>query len=154
MNDILFSPYLKQYKTPLGALFVYEDLNLKIRIKNTYKIYNLQIVINSDEGEVIKKLMNFSYEDDLDFINYNLYTITLKFDKPYLYWYHFEFDDCYGHHYIGRDEAMNAYLCDHDVSNFQLNVHYKTNSDFSWCQGKVMYQIFPDRFKKNGNKSN
>lgn len=151
MNDILFSPYLKQYKTPLGALFVYEDVKLKLRIIKSYKIYNLQIVVSDDDGLVFKKLLSLSYEDDVQFIDYNLFTITLKFDKPYLYWYHFEFDDCYGHHYIGRNEAMDAELCDDDVSNFQINVGYKTTSNFDWYQGKVMYQIFPDRFKKGGN---
>lgn len=151
MNDILFSPYLKQYKTPLGALFVYEDVVLKIRITKKYKIYNLQIVVSNDDGEVFRKPLNISFEDDLQFIDYNLFTVTFNFETPYLYWYHFEFDDCYGHHYIGRNDAMDAVLTDCEVSNFQINVTEITDSNFDWYQGKVMYQIFPDRFYKAGN---
>ena len=151
MSDILFSPYLKQYKTPLGALFVYEDVNLKIRITKKYRIYNLVIVVSNDEKELFRKPLEFKYDDEIEYAEYNLYSVCFSFNKPYIYWYHFEFDDYYGHHFIGRNNAMDAVLTDYNVSNFQLNVMLPNKSDLSWYQGKIMYQIFPDRFSKGGN---
>ncbi len=153
MTDILFSPYLKQCKTPLGALFVYEDVVLKLRILKQYRIYNLVVVVTDDCRELFRKPLSLACDDNANLYDYkyNLYTVSFSFNKPYIYWYHFEFDDCFGHHYIGRNDDLDALLCDNNVNNFQINVTNPTSCNLDWYQGKIMYQIFPDRFKKSGN---
>lgn len=147
MTDILYCPYLNKSKTPVGALHVYEETTLRLRITKSYNIYDLKIIVENDTKEVLRKPLYLIPEYD-NF--YNVYEVKLSFDSPYLYWYYFSFSDCYGTHYIGRDESLNAKLCDYNVKKFQLNVGYETTNDLSWFQGKVMYQIFPDRFNRSG----
>ena len=144
MRDILFSPYLSYYKYPVGSVEVNSEVTFTIKITKSYDIYNLMInLFNDNNEEVITKPLYYVYDND---DSYNTFQVKASFSHPYLYWYHFSFDDCYGHHFIGRDNELNAKLYDNDIRNFQLNVYNGTDSDFSWFQGKVMYQIYPDRF--------
>ena len=150
MKDILFSPYLSFYKSPVGAIRTDEEVILTIKITKSFEIYNLLLSVYNDSNEEVFTKPLYYYED---FDNsYNTYQVKFTINKPYIYWYHFSFNDCYGRHYIGRDEELNAKLVDSKVCNFQLNVYEKQNSDFSWYQGKVMYQIYPDRFYVGGKR--
>ena len=144
MKDILYCPYLSYYKSPVGGVFVDDEITLTIKITKSYEIYNLMVnFYNDKEEEVLSKPLYYLDTGDM---NYHTYQVKVAFSSPYLYWYHFSFNDCFGHHYIGRDEKLEASLTDTNVCDFQLNVSNKTTSDFSWFQGKVMYQIYPDRF--------
>ena len=148
MNDLLFSPYLSYYKMPVGGIKVGEEVRFNIKITKSYNISNLTIDFYNDDNNLV--LSKPLYEITSDDYNYHKYEVKLSIDKPYLYWYHFSFDDCFGHHYIGRSDDLGAMLYDSDVRNYQLNVYNETDSDFSWYQGKVMYQIYPDRFNIGG----
>ena len=148
MENILYKPYLSFYKNPVGGVATNTEIVITIKITKTYEICNLMInFYNDDLEEVLAKPLY--YIDDNDYY-YHTYQVKVMFEKPYLYWYHFTFDDCFGRHYIGRDDELNAKLYDKDTRNFQLNIFEKQNSDFSWFQGKVMYQIYPDRFNIGG----
>ena len=150
MNDLLYCPYLSYYKAPVGAIKVGEEVRLNIKITIKYHIKDLAIHIYNDDNTLV--LTKPLYEIATDDYNYHKYEVKLSLDKPYLYWYHFSFNDCFGHHFIGRSEELCAKLFDKEVRNFQLNVYRETNSDFSWYQGKVMYQIYPDRFNIGGER--
>ena len=147
MEDILFYPFLSFYKKPVGAIKTNESCTLVVKIIKSYEIYNLLLHIFNDNYEEV--LVKPLFLDESDFYyddNYNTYIVSFSLDKTYLYWYHFSFNDCFGHHFIGRNEALGAKLVDNNPWNFQLNIYKEQNRDFSWYQGKVMYQIYPDRF--------
>ena len=150
MRNIIYNPTLEEYKYPLGGLTVYEEANINILIDASYNIYNLKIVIEDDEKNVIlDKGLIYKGSICIDNHLYNKFSVNISFDKPYLYFYYFAFNDCYGLHYIGRDELLDAVLTDNDPIKYQINVRDKVKkSDFSWYQGKVMYQIMVDRFNR------
>lgn len=148
MNDLLFSPYLSYYKSPVGAVEVGKEVSFYIKITKSYNIYNLIIEFFNDDNELV--LSKPLIEMETDDYNYRKFLVKVEFDKPYIYWYHFKFNDCFGTHFIGRSACMDGMLYDEDVKDFQLNVYYNKESDFSWYQGKVMYQIYPDRFNIGG----
>ena len=146
-RDILFNPSFEKYKYPIGALEVNKSFNLNLYINKDFNIYDLKLVIYNDDGEVDRKDLYYAYTED----KYNIYKVEYSFDKPYLYFYYFEFYDCFGKHFIGTSKTLDAQLVDYNVEGFQVNVYNKFKSDLSWFKGKVMYQIMVDRFCKAGN---
>ncbi len=148
MKDILFSPYLEKHKAPLGALCINEECKLTLYINKDFIIHNLELVIREDENQSLDYIKcNWSGADD----NYNIYTVTFTLKDYYIYFYYFQFDDCYGRHYIGSDDNMDACLTNQLNRVFQINRYEPFPSNLDWFKGKVMYQIFVDRFCKAGN---
>ncbi len=148
MNNILFYPFLSYYKSPVGAVKVNENINIKIKIIKSFEISNLLLHIYNDENvEIMTKpcLLDFSDDD-----NYQTYITKFSIDKPYLYWYYFSYCDCFGRHFIERTSDLGSEITDNEPNKFQLNVYEDFSHDFSWFRGKVMYQIYPDRFFVGG----
>ncbi len=144
MKDFLFNPSFKEYKAPLGALCINELATLNLFINKNFNIYSLKLVVYNDDGEVFRE--NFGYIKSNEY--YNEFRISFSLRSPYIFFYYFEFTDCFGVHYLGTSPSLDVTLYDKDVQGFQLNVYENTYEDFSWYKGKVMYQIFPDRFAK------
>lgn len=146
-KDILFNPSFEKYKYPVGAVKVNESFSLNLYINKNFNIYDLKLVIYNDNGEVDRKDLYYGLSDEY----YNIYKVEYSFDKPYLYWYYFEFKDCFGKHFIGTSDSLDAKLVDYNVNGFQINVYNQFKSDLTWFKGKVMYQIMVDRFCKAGS---
>lgn len=147
MEDILFYPFLSFYKKPVGAIKTNENCTIVVKIIKSYEIYNLLLhIFNDNYEEVLVKPLFIEESDYYHDDNYNTYIVNFSLDKTYLYWYHFTFNDCFGRHFIGRSADLGAKLYDNNPWNYQLNCYKENCSDFSWYQGKVMYQIYPDRF--------
>jgi len=146
-KDILFNPSFEKYKRPVGAVKVLETFTLDLYINKNFNIYDLKLVLYNDNGEVGKYNLYYSHTDEY----YNIHKIDFKIEKPYIYWYYFEFYDCYGKHYIGSSKTLDAVLVDYNVQGFQINVYTPFKSNLSWYKGKIMYQIMVDRFCKAGN---
>lgn len=73
------------------------------------------------------------------------WTITLIIHETGLYYYRFI---CDGHHY-GRGQLRNAQI--NSEQGYQLTVYDENYSVPGWFKGGTMYQIFPDRFAKEGD---
>ena len=75
------------------------------------------------------------------------FSLALKGLKKGLYFYHFESDGCY----FGKDDFLNAIKSDEkSLQSFQLTVYDKSYTVPTWLNGGFIYQIFPDRFNKDG----
>lgn len=146
-KDFIFNPSLKKHKVPLGALSLNEDVKLTIQINNTFNITDLMVVLYNEDGEVFRKYFDYIKDDN----GYKEYSVIFSINKPYIYWYYFEFKDCYGKHYLGATPNLDVKLYDYDVPGFQINVYEGSFSNLDWYKGKVMYQIMVDRFYKGGN---
>ena len=142
MIDFLFNPTNRLHKSILGALEVNENCEINLYVNKNFNIYDLKIVIYNETNEIVQKSLNFKKTED----NYNVYFTVISFSKPYLYWYYFEFYDCYGKHYLGCLDNYDCYLTNENVKGYQINVYEKNNTDLSWFKGKIMYQIMVDRF--------
>ncbi len=75
------------------------------------------------------------------------FSITLKFHKIGLYFYHFAFDDA---HFLGCGRLRRGVLTPVPVS-WQITVFEEDYRTPDWMKGGVMYQAFPDRFCKVGD---
>ena len=145
-KDFIFNPSYKKHKVPLGALSINESTTLTILVNKDIKLYEFSLVIYNDLGQVKKEYMNYLFDED----QYKVFNVTFSLNKPYIYWYYFEFNDCYGKHYLGSSSSLDCILYEHDVIGFQINVYEKNETKLSWFKGKVMYQIMVDRFCKGG----
>ncbi len=73
------------------------------------------------------------------------FTLTLKINEVGLYFYRFILDE----NYIGRGKLRQAEFGSNAA--YQLTVYAADFSTPEWFKGGIMYQIFPDRFFKEGN---
>ena len=149
MENILFKPYLIDYKAPVGALKVNEEVKINLYINSSYNIYRLKLVMLNDLEDVV--LVNYLEFKDTFYkdITYNHYYTSFSLNDPYIYFYYFEFSDCYGEHFIIPNDLCDGVLSDSLTSKFQVNVYSKTSPSFNWYKGKVMYQIMVDRFHRS-----
>ena len=148
MKNIIFNPFLKQFKNPVGAIQNSDEILITIKIVIEYQIYQLRLIIKNDNNDLYKTLVLEKVTNDA---HYNHYQIKLKIDEVGLYWYYFEFDDYYGTHYIGANSNLDGVLTDYYPISWQLLIHYPYLSELNWYKGKVMYQIMVDRFYNDGS---
>lgn len=144
MNDFLYNPTLTIHKSVVGALKVNQEAKINLYINKYFNIYDLKIVIFDEKDYKVIKQMNEEKQND----DYKIYSVSLSFSKPYIYWYYFEFNDCYGKHFLGAEDNLDIYLTNENVNCYQINVYENSFNDLSWYKGKVMYQIMVDRFNK------
>ena len=146
MKKIKFLPTLKEYKNPVGACLVNSNIHFQIAITKEYNIWDLKLYLEKDgTNNAILYLMNYERSDDY----YNYFTLDLMVKESGLYFYSFTFSDCYGSHFISRDQSLEATLSDKKES-WQLLVHDEFRGKLDWFKGKIMYQIMVDRFFNGG----
>ncbi len=68
-----------------------------------------------------------------------------------LYFCHFEFIANGTRYYTAFDESNNCYAETHFVNETQILIYDEKYATPEWLNGRVMYQIFPDRFAKSEN---
>lgn len=128
----IFNPLVKAHKSVTGGI---EEFNVV-----TFNVI-------SDCSSVTMHL--YSDNEHIDRLfdkNGDLFSLKLSLEKG-LYFYCFEAD---GKTFYA-DENLNA--CLNSLSNWQLTVYPKDYATPDWIKGGVIYQIFPDRFCKNGDFS-
>ncbi len=76
------------------------------------------------------------------------FTVGIKLpDKACALWYYFQIETSTGSHWFCADESgLRGKLCGYEASGFRLTVYRKDFETPAWFRGRVMYQIFPDRF--------
>ena len=143
MKNIIFNPFFKDHKSPVGAVNNSDEVLITIKIINEYNIYQLRLIIKDDLNQIHQtlKVENVKTEEQ-----YNYYQARFKIEKIGLYWYFFEFDDYYGTHYIGSNSNLDGVLTDYYPVSWQLLVHGSFTGSLNWYKGKIMYQIMVDRF--------
>lgn len=76
------------------------------------------------------------------------FTVGVKLpDKACALWYYFQIETSTGSHWFCADESgLRGKLCGYEAGGFRLTVYRKDFETPTWFRGRVMYQIFPDRF--------
>lgn len=125
--QVFHDPCDEDYRFPLGAVKCGEKVTLRLRVLG-----------GADEAELIvgdKPYPMTRTGDGFEIV----YTAP---DTPQVLWYSFRL---FGSVCLGADGVTSGY-----VRSFQLTVydrHFKTPD---WANGAVMYQIFPDRWRREG----
>ena len=143
---IKFNPI--KNKHPQGALKNNDDFYFEVFIKDDFYFNDFKIIIKNEyTGEHISKRLEFKEKSRE---NYSTYHVTFEPFNTGLYFYHFEvhFDSFYV--YL-KNNKLDGKLVNskEDLPDWQLTVYDKNFTTPDWYKGSIMYQIFPDRFKRS-----
>jgi len=136
---IYYNPLDIACKSITGAISDKEKLKIHIKICDAK---GCRLILRKDEDGSTK-----AYEMDREknfWFSCEIYGL-----KKGLYWYYFVYDNEYcvglGHNYVAQVQ--------NNVVSYQLLVYEHTYKTPDWFKGGIMYQIFPDRFYREGDFS-
>ena len=135
-------------KKPSGAVTNKDSVKFDVFIKENFYFNDFRIIIKNEfTGEYKSESLKFIEKTDNDYLKYS---IELDPFDIGLYYYHFEvhFDSFTA--YLKNDN-LNSKLVQHsdELPDWQLTVYDSNFTTPDWYKGTIMYQIFPDRFKRS-----
>ena len=136
IGDILYNPLSREFKSTIGA--VAENENLILRILKSEFADRAYLQIRHDEDEYFYSLKG---QEDGKYFRFDV-----SLNKTGIYFYYFEvlYNDN-GKQYVCPGKYYQGELKNEITSYFQLGV-YEKDMQIPDLQGKIIYQIFPDRF--------
>lgn len=134
----LFNPVAPQFKSVVGGVKTEEILTLKIIAEAEVAT----LVIREDYGEKREYPMIKAG---------NCFSVDYIPEKSGLFWYSFLIDGKqYGMPWENYSDKQFGYM-QAGGGEYQLTVSDKQYSTPDWFKGGIIYQIFPDRFKRVGS---
>ncbi len=138
---ILYDSKKSEYKNPFGALCEGEECFVSIKIPSSCETYDAKILFCNDHtGESHSVPMHLISEDGV----YETYGCKFSLSEKGLYFYHFKI--------FTKGSEFELFRQGYDQTNigvgekWQISCYEKGFSVPEIFKGKVMYQIFPDRF--------
>jgi len=142
---ILYDSKNLKYKTPFGTLKVGEVCKLRLDIPSSCKAKEVFLLLSNEHtGIELKFPMCLSQKKDM----YDIFTLKFSLDFAGLYFYKFFI--------VAEESSFELYKegkADTNIGAGEMWQFSCCDADFTVpdsFQGKVMYQIFPDRFYKSG----
>lgn len=141
---ILYDSQDLAHKTPFGVVTPEEACTMTVAIPQSCQTTQVVLVLQRENGTLFREV-----EFCLDRVEapYEYYTVKFCFQKPGLFFYYFRIstrNETFRLFKEGRDTNMEA----GDLWQLScVSVRYPVPEDF---QGRVFYQIFPDRFHQEG----
>lgn len=142
--DFLFDSRNSLFKSPFGCIEADNVLNLSCYVKDAAET-GVLFLLKKDDGEADCYEMTLNGRQS----DYNVYSLSLPFTQAGLFFYHFELQHPHSTTPVYRNGKNQPVT--NSGSCWQITCYkreYPIPKDF--C-GKVMYQIFPDRFHKKGS---
>lgn len=141
IGEILYNPLSREFKSVIGA--VAEDENLILRILKSEFTDRAYLQIRHDEDEYFYALKG---KEDGKYFRFDI-----SLNKTGIYFYYFEvlYHDN-GKQFVCPGKYYQGELTNEITSYFQLGV-YDKDMQVPDLQGKIIYQIFPDRFAFSGS---
>ncbi|MEE0944288.1 MAG: glycoside hydrolase family 13 protein [Clostridia bacterium] len=135
------------YRKPFGAAVCGKEVTISISIENIGVPKRIEFVTNTARYSMY-------YTQSLG--EYNIYTTVLKLpEKPCKLYYYFEIDTEQGLFYYGNnDSALGGVgrLWDGvPEKKYQITVYSPDYKTPDWFKNSICYQIFPDRFCRDGD---
>lgn len=145
-KNIIFNPINNKF--PKSSVSDKEQTRLEVLIKDDFYFNELKVIVFDDYGNkiIVENFKKVAKENH----HYHKYQVNLPVLNQGLYFYYFEivFDAFTA--YIKQDKLNAAISKDYDqYPMWQLSVHSHNFTTPEWFKGGIMYQIFPDRFKKS-----
>jgi cyclomaltodextrinase len=139
--DIIFNSQETRHKKPFGAVRAFQNIVFSILCSEKAEV---KLVVRSDD---------FSYNNSFHLSlageeqGYFNYSGTICLEKPDLYFYRFEVQGGSNLYFCG---SVGCELQKGDwLNEWQLTVFDQDFQTPDWFKGGILYQIFPDRFKKS-----
>lgn len=142
---IFYDSKRAEYKTPFGCIRQEEPCTLHIKIPREVETNEVCVVLECDSGRFYKNFEMLKVSEDLDF---KIFETTFSISDCALYFYYFQVNNPTNSFNICKDGARDTTITGHDKWQITcFNKDYDTPESF---KGRVMYQIFPDRFYADG----
>ncbi len=142
---ILFNSQKIEYKDPFGALVPEQECILHMQIPATVKTTAAECVFTHENGERCRTVsMTFLKTRGV----YDVWQCRFRFEQPGLYFYFFRITGHTGTFRLfkqGEDTNMEA------GDLWQISCIPASFTTPDWAKGTVIYQVFPDRFRKQGD---
>lgn len=140
---VLYDSRKLEFKNPFGCIVQGNPCTIHLRVSKDIQAKSVFICTDEDTLPMCDYKMEFVSEDD----EYNIYETTFSLSRCGIYFYYFKI--------ATQSETLRVYnkngeSCIDDGLSWQLTCYSSELSISEEFQGKVMYQIFPDRFFKVG----
>ncbi|MBQ9915060.1 MAG: glycoside hydrolase family 13 protein [Clostridia bacterium] len=143
---ILFDSRNTQFKKPYGCLPLGETFSVTVYVRDAGES-GVLFLLEKDGEDLVPYPMTCLGEKD----GYTAYTCSPPMTSTGLFFYHFEVLTPSGNHKIFRDRHNRPTQV--AEGKWQLTCFERRYSIPDSFAGRVMYQIFPDRFCKSGSVS-
>lgn len=141
---ILFDSRNKRHKSPFGCIREDEKCTLTVGVPLSCPVVNAYIEITDENGFFMRVPMEKTSEGD----GYADYTGEFSLYSAGLYFYCFLFEKKCSSFHLYRQGESDTNMEDGEMWQLTcLPKHYRAPERF---EGRVVYQIFPDRFNKSG----
>ena len=152
-NEVEHNSRNVYFRSPIGAAEAGSKIKLGIRLRTCQSIQS--VLMRGWHDRFGEKLFTLTTKDEWS-SEEKYYSITLDLpEKGCLLWYYFIIttadDTCY---YGNNPEQLGGLgeVYDHVPPSFQITVYNKGAKTPDWFKHSVMYQIFPDRFYRTGER--
>ncbi|MDD3613087.1 MAG: glycoside hydrolase family 13 protein [Clostridia bacterium] len=138
------------YRTPFGAALVSSQVRLRLYVKIGEIPRSVKLVFSFMDQKA--QQVNMYYIDSLAGGSLYQAQITMP-DRVGLVWYYFVLESNSRTYYYGNNEKRLGGLgrvYEKDPLPYQISVYKKDFKTPDWFKDAIVYQIFPDRFSKEG----
>ena len=142
---ILYDSKDKKFKTKFGTLRENEGCKFNIHIPRNCLTKDVRLVFLREDGV---EHSIFTMFKSSDFGDYNIYSCDISIAAAGLYFYYFKITTENGQFPLYKQGYDMTNMC--DGSLWQLSVLPSSFNVPEQFLGSIMYQIFPDRFCKDG----
>lgn len=141
----VFNSWDREYREPFGAVPAGRPVRFRIRVPAEAGAQSAYLrLIPDGETPLRVDMQRLPCAGTADF--FCEYALAL----PGLYWYHFVLGTDRGPRYVTRIVDGTGGVTADEGSQWQLTVYDPAFCTPEWIRGGVMYQIFPDRFCRQG----
>ena len=140
-----FDSTLPFFKSKTGPVAAGETLRLRVSLPRAFGTFACTLVLLRDGGYPDYRAMTWEGTDNVD----EWWVLDLTLQTPGLYFYRFQYETAWGVSHLGRHE--NAFSGDiYGSESWVLNVYDPAFHTPDRFKGRIIYQIFPDRFARSG----
>ena len=133
------------YKNPFGAVKSEDNVHFKIVVPRFFMCSKAELIIKPNSSNIEKYNMFWCgmYDEHNE-----CWEVDFTPNNVDVYWYHFSLETNGGKIYLSKENGSHG-VFSRDINNYQLTVYEKDFKTPEWLKGGIIYQIFPDRFKKS-----
>ena len=141
---ILFDSQKEEYKTPFGCVTQAQPMTLCIHVPVSVGAKQVQVQLETENGG---NYVNHNFSKTATLGLYEKWECSFPISDPGLYFYYFRI--------TGKTGAFRLFKQENGTNmeagqKWQLSCIPESVCVPQWAKGAVIYQIFPDRFRKAG----
>lgn len=154
MDIIPFNSRDEYYKNKFGAVKSGQKLKLRVVLPRSFMTNAVSFAMRNDKDQQFTE--SGMYWAGMYGDNNEIWDIEIDTPHEGLYWYHFNIYSPWGQGAVYNNGNGVGVFASGQASHieWQLTVFNEEFKTPDWLKGKLIYQIFPDRFYCSGTKKN